>query len=81
MGSAFAAIAQRRTFFERITLADLDPTRPQAIVDQLGEHDRFNSARVDASSEDAVVELIRDVKTDAVLNATDPRFNPQIFDA
>ena len=81
VGSAFAAIAQRRDFFERITLADLDPARPQAIVDRLGDHDRFNSARVDASDEDAIVELIRDVKADAVLNATDPRFNPQIFDA
>jgi len=81
VGSAFAAIAQRRSFFDRITLADLDPARAQAVVDRLGEHDRFGAARVDASSEDAVVELIRDVKPDAVLNGTDPRFNPPIFDA
>ena len=81
VGSAFAAIAQRRSFFDRITLADLDPSRPQAVVDRLGEHDRFNAARVDASSEDSIVALIRDVKADVVLNATDPRFNPQIFDA
>ena len=81
MGSAFAAIAQRRSFFERIVLADLDPARPQAVVDRLGEHDRFGSAGLDASDEDAIVRLIADVKADAVLNATDPRFNPQIFDA
>jgi len=81
VGSAFAAIAQRRTFFDRIFLADLDPTRAQAVVDRLGEHDRFAAARVDASSEDAVLELVRDVKPDAVLNGTDPRFNPPIFDA
>ena len=81
VGSAFAAIAQRRSFYERIVLADLDPSRPQAIVDRLGEHDRFGSAGLDASSEDAIVDLIADVKADAVLNATDPRFNPQIFDA
>ncbi len=81
VGSAFAGIAQRRTFFEQITLADLDASRAQAVVDRLGEHDRFNAAQVDASSEDSVVELIRDVKADAVLNGTDPRFNPPIFDA
>jgi saccharopine dehydrogenase-like NADP-dependent oxidoreductase len=81
VGSAFATIAQRRSFFDRIVLADLDPTRPQAIVDRLGEHDRFGSAGLDASDEDAVVALIEDVGADAVLNATDPRFNPQIFDA
>ncbi|MDH4345937.1 MAG: saccharopine dehydrogenase NADP-binding domain-containing protein [Thermoleophilia bacterium] len=81
VGSAFAAIAQRRDFYERIVLADLDPSRPQAIVDRLGEHDRFGSAGLDAGDEDAVVRLIEDVRADAVLNATDPRFNPQIFDA
>ena len=81
VGSAFAAIAQRRSFFERIVLADLDPGRPQAVVDSLGEHDRFGSAGLDASDEDAIVRLIADVQADVVLNATDPRFNPQIFDA
>jgi len=81
VGSAFAAIAQRRSFYERIVLADLDPSRPQSVVDRLGEHDRFGSAGIDASDEDAIVRLIADVKADAVLNATDPRFNPQIFDA
>jgi saccharopine dehydrogenase-like NADP-dependent oxidoreductase len=81
VGSAFAAIAQRRSFFERIVLADLDPARPQAVVDSLGEHDRFGSAGVDASDEDAIVRLIADVRADTVLSATDPRLNPQIFDA
>jgi saccharopine dehydrogenase-like NADP-dependent oxidoreductase len=81
VGSAFAAIAQRRAFYERIVLADLDPGRPQAVVDRLGEHDRFGSAGLDASDEDAIVRLIADVGADAVLNATDPRFNPPIFDA
>jgi saccharopine dehydrogenase (NAD+, L-lysine-forming) len=81
VGSAFAGIAQRRSFFDRITLADLDPSRPQSVVDRLGEPDRFAAATIDASSKDSIVALIRDVKADAVLNATDPRFNPQIFDA
>src|SRR3954447_6442374 len=81
VGSAFAAIAQRRSFFEHITLADLDVSRPPSVVDRLGEPDRFAAAAIDASSESAIVALIRNVKADAVLNATDPRFNPQIFDA
>ena len=45
VGSAFAAIAQRRSFFDRITLADLDVSRPQAVVDRLGEPDRFARSR------------------------------------
>src|SRR3954452_20457999 len=81
VGSAFAGIAQRRSFFEHITFADLDPARPRSVVDRLGEPDHFGAARIDASSEVSIVALIREVRADAVLNATDPRFNPQIFDA
>jgi saccharopine dehydrogenase (NAD+, L-lysine-forming) len=81
VGSAFAAIAQRRSFFDRITLADLDISRPQSVVDRLREPDRFQAASIDASSQASIVALIQEARADAVLNATDPRFNPQIFDA
>src|SRR3982751_3674898 len=37
VGAAVAAVAQRRDFFERITFADLDPARPQALVDRLAD--------------------------------------------
>jgi saccharopine dehydrogenase (NAD+, L-lysine-forming) len=81
VGSAFAGIAQRRERFEHVTLADLDLARPTALVERLGEPNRFAAAAVDASSRSSVVELIRRVRPDAVLNATDPRFNPPVFDA
>ncbi len=81
VGSAFARIAQRRDFYDRIVLADLDPARPAAIVDALAEPDRFAAAQVDASDEESIVALIREAGADAVLNATDPRFDPPIFDA
>ena len=66
VGSAFAAIAQRRSFFDRITLADLDVSRPQSVVDRLGEPDRFAAAAIDASSQDSIVALIREVEADAL---------------
>lgn len=81
VGSAFAAIAQRRPFAEHVTLADLDPARPQAIVDQLGEPGRFAAARIDASDEQALTELMLTARPDAVLNACEPRFNLPIFRA
>jgi saccharopine dehydrogenase-like NADP-dependent oxidoreductase len=81
VGSAVAAVAQGRSFFERMTLADLDATRPQAVVDRLGEPDRFAAAQVDASSKESVLEAIRESRADAVLNACDPRFNPPILAA
>src|SRR3954447_20534224 len=78
VGAAVAAVARRRDFFERITFADLDPARPQALVDRLGD-DRFAAAQVDASDPASVAALARDA--DAVLNATDPRFVLPVFEA
>jgi saccharopine dehydrogenase (NAD+, L-lysine forming) len=80
VGAAVAAVAQRRDFFERIVLADLDPARPEAVVSRLDDS-RFASARVDASDAAAIADLARSERADVVLNATDPRFNPQIFAA
>jgi saccharopine dehydrogenase (NAD+, L-lysine-forming) len=80
VGAAVAAVARRRGFFERLTLADLDPDRPRRLVDSLGD-DRFAAAAVDASDAASVTELVRETRADAVLNATDPRFVPQIFAA
>jgi saccharopine dehydrogenase (NAD+, L-lysine forming) len=81
VGAAFAAIAQRREVFERVTLADLSPQRARAAVSRLGEADRFTAERVDASDRADLVRLIERTKPDAVLNACDPRFNEPIFGA
>jgi saccharopine dehydrogenase (NAD+, L-lysine-forming) len=80
VGAAVAAVAQRRSFFERIVFADLDPKRPRAIVEQLDDA-RFAAAQVDASDTAAVAALAKEEGADVLLNATDPRFNPQIFAA
>jgi len=78
VGSAAAAVAQKRDFFERMTLADLDRTRPQELAERLGD-ERFAAAQVDASDQASVASLSRD--HDVVLNATDPRFNLPVFEA
>jgi saccharopine dehydrogenase-like NADP-dependent oxidoreductase len=80
VGSAFAAIARRRPSFDSITLADRDAERARAVVDRLDDG-RFAAAMVDAASTAALVAAIREARADVVLNATDPRFNPQIFEA
>jgi len=81
VGSAFAAIAQRRPAFERVVLADVGLERARAAAERLAESDRFGAERVDASSREELVELIGRTRPDAVLNACDPRFNEPIFDA
>jgi saccharopine dehydrogenase-like NADP-dependent oxidoreductase len=78
VGAAAAAVARKRDFFERMTFADLDPARPQALVDRLDDG-RFAAAQVDASDQASVAALARE--HDTVLNATDPRFNLPVFEA
>ena len=80
VGAAAAAIAQRRDFFDRIIVADLDLDRSNTVVAGLDDG-RFAAGRIDASDVAGLVALLRDAGADAVLNATDPRFNPQIFAA
>ena len=82
VGSAVPAIAQRRSFFEHLTVADYDEARARRAVERLNDDTgRFSSARVDASDPANVVALIRESRADVVLNAVDPVFNQQIFDA
>jgi saccharopine dehydrogenase (NAD+, L-lysine-forming) len=80
VGAAVGAVARRRGFFERMTLADVDVGRAEAAVAPLGD-ERFASAAVDASDPASLAAAIAESAADVVLNATDPRFNPQIFAA
>ena len=80
VGSAFAQIATRRSFFEHCALADYDAARPAEVVATLSDG-RFSAHAIDASSPDSIVELIRKTRADAVLNSVDPVFNVPIFDA
>ncbi len=79
VGSAAARIAVRRDFFDALVIADYDPARPQALVDELGDP-RLVAAQVDASSAASVADLIREHEVTHVLNAVDPRFVMPIFD-
>jgi len=80
VGSAFAGIARRREFFDHCALADYDVARADAVV-AATDDGRFSAHAVDASSREAVADLVRATSADVVLNAVDPRFNEPIFDA
>jgi saccharopine dehydrogenase-like NADP-dependent oxidoreductase len=80
VGSAFAAIARRREFFESCALSDYALARAETVVASLDDG-RFSAHAIDASSRDDVFRLIGKTRADAVLNAVDPVFNVQIFDA
>jgi saccharopine dehydrogenase-like NADP-dependent oxidoreductase len=57
-----------------------DPSRPESVVAALDDS-RFSAHRVDASSREDVLSLIGETRADSVLNAVDPAFDMQIFDA
>jgi saccharopine dehydrogenase (NAD+, L-lysine forming) len=78
VGSAVAPIAARRKCFERVVFGDIDLARAQAAA---GRDDRFGAAQLDAGDANAVANLAREERVDAILNAADPRFNPSIFAA
>src|SRR5918992_5693689 len=81
VGSAVAAIARRRGFFERMVLADVSGDRARAAVARLGDDDRFGAAALDASDADAIVQLAEAERIDAILCAVDPWLNPPVFAA
>jgi saccharopine dehydrogenase-like NADP-dependent oxidoreductase len=80
VGSAAALIASHRDYPSHVVVADYDLSRAQRAVE--GTHDRrFHEARLDASDQSAIEELIAEHRIEAVLGATDPRFTMPIFRA
>jgi saccharopine dehydrogenase-like NADP-dependent oxidoreductase len=77
VGSAFAAIAARRDFFEQIVVTDYDLGRAEKAA---AGDDRFVTAQVDASSAESVAALVREHRITHVMNAVDPRFVMPIFE-
>lgn len=74
-----ASIAHRRSFFEHLTIADLDAGKATTAIAALDDR-RFAAAAVDASRPQSVAGLAREMHADVVVNACDPRLNPPIFD-
>jgi saccharopine dehydrogenase-like NADP-dependent oxidoreductase len=86
VGEAIAIISRHRPWMERVVLADIDVARAFEVAERVGVGDahgseRFPVERLDASSKERVVELIRTYDVDLVMNAVEPRFNMSIFDA
>ena len=79
VGSAFTGIAARRDFFELCVVSDYDEGRARKAVEAV-EDERFVSAHVDASSEEAVTALCEEHRITHVMNSVDPRFVMPIFD-
>lgn len=80
VGSAVVPIAVRRTFFDRLVVADYDADRATRAIVPFSGDDRLVAARVDASRPADVTALCREHEITHVLNAVDPRFVMPIFE-
>jgi saccharopine dehydrogenase-like NADP-dependent oxidoreductase len=66
---------------EQIVLADYNVDRAKEVQKKLGEEQRFPVEFVDASKQENIEALAKKYNVDLIMNAVDPVFNQQIFDA
>ncbi|HLN16465.1 MAG TPA: saccharopine dehydrogenase C-terminal domain-containing protein [Acidimicrobiales bacterium] len=79
VGAAFARTAGKWDLFEQVVVADYDKARAEGVAASAGR--RTSAAVLDASNEDAVVELLARERCDVLMNAVDPRFVMPLFRA
>ena len=80
VGSAIANIASRKSFITELVIADYDASKAHAVTQKI-QDPRFTSVEVDAGDLAALEGLIRKVNPEVVINAVDPRFVMNIFNA
>lgn len=81
VGEAIAAIGKDKPWLKHLVLADYNLARAQAVQQRLGDPARFPAEFVDASDQSQIEVLALKYRPDLIMNAADPRFNVQIFDA
>ncbi|MGA1362422.1 MAG: saccharopine dehydrogenase C-terminal domain-containing protein [Ilumatobacteraceae bacterium] len=81
VGASMASIAETRGFFDTFVLADISREAAENAIKALDDPGKFVAEQVDASSVEQLVALIERTKADVIVNACDPRLNPQIFEA
>jgi saccharopine dehydrogenase-like NADP-dependent oxidoreductase len=81
VGEAIAAMAKPRGWIEQIILADYKIERAKEVQKKLGDEQRFPVEFIDASKQESIEALAKKYHVDLIMNAVDPVFNQQIFDA
>ena len=81
VGEAIATIAKPRPWMEQMVLADYNIKRAREVQKRLRQNKRFPVEFIDASKKSDIVKLAKKYKVDLIMNAVDPVFNEQIFDA
>ena len=81
VGEAIAVMAKPREWMQLMVLADYNTDRAQEVQQKIGDAARFPVEFIDAGNQVSVEELAQKYEVDLIMNAVDPLFNKQIFDA
>ena len=81
VGEAIARMAKPRAWVEQMVLADYNLDRAKEVQTKLGDEKRFPVEFIDASKQEMVEELARKYEVNLIMNAVDPVYNENIFDA
>ena len=81
VGESIAVIAQDKPWVEKIVLCDINTKRCREVKAKLRQPKKFPLEQIDASSRAQIAELAKKHKVDLIMNAVEPLFNEQIFDA
>lgn len=81
VGEAIAVIARSRPWVELVVLSDYNLERAKEVQAKLGDPARFPVEWIDASDQAQIEALARKYGVNLIMNAVDPVFNEQIFEA
>ena len=81
VGEAIAALAKPRPWMELMVLADYNQARAEEVQKKLGDAKRFPVEFIDAGKREMIESLAKKYGVDLIMNAVDPVFNEQVFDA
>jgi saccharopine dehydrogenase-like NADP-dependent oxidoreductase len=81
VGEAIAAIARPRKWLELMVLADYNLKRAEEVQKKMGDEKRFPVEFIDAGKQEMIEGLAKRYGVDLIMNAVDPVYNKQIFDA
>jgi saccharopine dehydrogenase-like NADP-dependent oxidoreductase len=81
VGEAIARMAKPRAWIEQMVLADYNLDRAKEVQAKLGDEGRFPVEFIDASKQEMVEELAGKYGVNLIMNAVDPVYNENIFEA
>lgn len=84
VGEAIASIATKNdpdaAWLQAMMVTDYNLDRAREVVSKIGDN-RLTVRRVDANNKDQIIALVKEHSADFIMNACDPVFNMQIFEA